>query len=88
MQGWKTWTGVAGLAIGGGLVAVGMTDTAQMVYAVSVPMVVVGIGSKMDKILRGIATAANSAADELEKATKSNAPAVGQVPPSPGGPDN
>ena len=89
MQGWKTWVGVFGLFVGGGLTAFGMVEIAQMVYAVSVPMVIVGLGSKMDKILRGVATAANSAADELQKANgtmSSVAPPVA-VSPTTGGPE-
>lgn len=89
MQGWKTWIGVVGMMVGGGLFAFGMHDLAEMVYAVSVPMVIVGLGSKMDKILRGIATAANSAADELQKANGTLSPIAPPVVVSPttGGPE-
>ena len=89
MQGWKTWVGVLGLFIGGGLTAFGMSDIANIVYSFAVPMVIVGLGSKMDKILRGIATAANSAADELQKANgtmSAIAPPV-VVSPTTGGPE-
>ena len=89
MQGWKTWVGVLGLFVGGGLNAFGMHDLANIVYSFTVPMVVVGLGSKMDKILRGIATAANSAADELQKANGTMSPIAPPVAVSPttGGPD-
>jgi hypothetical protein len=89
MQGWKTWVGVLGLAVGGGLTAFGMTDIANIVYSFAVPMVIVGLGSKMDKILRGIATAANSAADELQKANGTMSPIAQPVAvnPTTGGPE-
>lgn len=75
MNGWKTWAGVAGLLAGGALSALGMSDIANTVYSFSVPMVIVGLGHKMDKVLRAIGTAANSAADQLEKQGASGATA-------------
>ncbi len=67
MNGWKTWAGVAGLVAGGACSAFGMTDVANVIYSFAVPMVIVGIGHKLDKAARMSAAALNAIADQLEK---------------------
>ena len=73
MSGWKTWVGVLMLVIGGVLTAFNMSDIANVVYSFAVPIVIVGLGHKLDKVFRAIAASATSVADQLEK---SNAPTV------------
>lgn len=76
MEGWKTWAGVAGLVVGAALNALGMDDAAKITYTFAVPMVVVGIGHKLDKFIRMTAKGLNSVADQLEQA----APETKQLP--------
>ncbi len=49
MKGWKTWLGVAVVAIGAGLNQAGMVELAQTVMAVGAAIGVVGIGHKLEK---------------------------------------
>lgn len=66
MGGWKTWAGVIGLMAGAVLTALGFSDIAETVYTFSVPMVIVGIGHKLDKVLEAVATGSSSAAKALQ----------------------
>ena len=71
MTGWKTWVGVLLLIAGGALTVYGMPDVATVVYATAVPWVVLGLGSKLDKVrkvLHQVATALESASTALETA--------------------
>ena len=70
MEGWKTWAGVAGMVIGGITHAFGLDAAAMTIYSFALPMVIVGLGSKIDKaaqILRKVSAGASSVADQLEK---------------------
>jgi hypothetical protein len=70
MEGWKTWAGVAGMVIGGVTHAFGLDEAAKIIYSFSLPMVIVGLGSKIDKaakVLRQVSVGAASVADQLEK---------------------
>lgn len=72
MTGWKTWAGVALLVIAGAAVALGYADMATTIYSVAIPMVIVGIGHKFDKvykIMHMVAKGIDSAATEMEKAS-------------------
>ena len=74
MSGWKTWVGVLMLVVGGALSAFNMNDVANVVYSFAVPMVIVGLGHKLDKVFRAIASSATSMADQLEKANTATVP--------------
>jgi hypothetical protein len=70
MGGWKTWAGVAGLVVAAGASAFGYPEVANGIYGVAAPMVVVGLGHKLDKVagvLRMVGTGTVSLADQLDK---------------------
>lgn len=70
MEGWKTWAGVVGLVAAAGCSAFGFSEVANGIYGVAIPMVVVGLGHKLDKVgglLRMVGTGANTLADQLDK---------------------
>ena len=78
MEGWKTWAGVVGLVAGAGASAVGYPEVATGIYGVAVPMVVVGLGHKLDKvagILRAAGVGAVGLADQLDKGLAAQPPA-------------
>lgn len=66
MGGWKTWVGVMGLVAGGVMSVIGYTDAATIAYEVAIPMVVLGLGHKLDKV-QSILKSVGGASAEISK---------------------
>lgn len=73
MKGWKTWAGAALVVIGGGLHVFNLEYFAETAYALGASMIGIGLGHKIEKLLRMLAMGATSAADELAKRPKGTA---------------
>lgn len=70
MDGWKTWAGAALVLLGGALHALGAGEIAAAAYTIGIPMVVIGLGHKLDKVvkaMRALSAALESSAAEIEK---------------------
>ena len=72
MEGWKTWAGVILIGVGAALHVFDMESLAETAYATGAAMVAVGLGHKMEKLLRGVAKGATSAADQLRHGSRSH----------------
>ena len=67
MKGWKTWAGAGLVLVGAALHVADMEYLAETAYATGIAMMGVGLGHKIEKLLRVIAQGATSAADQLAK---------------------
>lgn len=67
MQGWKTWAGAGLVIVGAAFHVFDMEYIAESCYAVGSSMIAIGLGHKLEKLLRGIAQGATAAADQLAK---------------------
>ncbi len=84
MEGWKTWVGVAGLLAGAAASGMGFTEVSNVIYGLAVPVVVVGLGHKLDKvggILRMVGSGATGLADQLDKQLATQNSATPTAPP-------
>lgn len=70
MSGWKTWAGAGLVVVGAAFHVFDMEYVAETAYALGASMIGIGLGHKIEKLLRMIAQGATSAADELAKLPK------------------
>lgn len=70
MEGWKTWAGAALVLVGAGFHVFDMEYIAETAYALGASMISIGLGHKIEKMLRMVALGATSAADQLAKMPK------------------
>lgn len=67
MQGWKTWAGAGLIVVGAACHVFGIDTVAETAYALGASMVGIGLGHKLEKVLRQVGTGATAAADQLSK---------------------